>query len=160
MAQSGSFGVNYTKSFGTDPSIPLAKLLDKGSNKLGEWVFIKASGTISQYAFVAIDEAGTAVALTTTNAGTGEGLVGVAQVALATTEFGWVWVGGAGAGGGVIKGLVAASYAANAALNTTATAGVADDASTTLIKNVIGTTTDSGSGSAIVLFSTNVLTCK
>jgi hypothetical protein len=98
--------------------------------------------------------------LTTTNAGTGEGTVGVVQVALAANEFGFAWIGGAAGGGGVIKGKVAASYAANAALYTTATAGVADDAATTLIKNVVGLTTDSGSGSAVALYSSNFLTVK
>lgn len=160
MSQVGSFGVNYKKDFGLDPAVVEFKLGDVASNRLGSFVYIKATAAIDQYAFVAIDESGNATMLTTTNAGTGEGTVGVVQVALSTNEFGFAWIGGAAGGGGVIRGKVAASYAANAALNTTATAGVADDASTTIIKNVVGLTTDSGSGSAVVLYSSNFLTVK
>jgi hypothetical protein len=160
MSQVGSFGVNYKKDFGLDPAVIEFRLGDVASNRLGSFVYIKASAAIDQYAFVAIDENGNATMLTTTNAGTGEGTVGVVQVALSTNEFGFAWIGGAAGGGGVIRGKVAASYVANAALNTTATAGVADDASTTIIKNVVGLTTDSGSGSAVALYSSNFLTVK
>jgi hypothetical protein len=161
MSQVGSFGVNYKKDFGLDPAVIEFRLGDVASNRLGSFVYIKASAAIDQYAFVAIDENGNAAMLTTTNAGTGEGTVGVVQVALSAHEFGFAWIGGAAGGGnGVIKGKVAASYVANAALYTTATAGVADDAVTTLIKNVVGLTTDSGSGSAVALYSSNFLTVK
>jgi len=85
-------------------------------------------------------------------------LVGVAQVALADNEYAWVWIGGVSAGGttAAIKGKAAASYAAKANLNTTATAGVADDASTTLIKNVVGLETLTGAGT-VNLFATDHL---
>ena len=58
-------------------------------------------------------------------------------------------VGGGGVGSG-IKVKAAASYAADANLQTTATAGVVDDASTTLIKNVVGLTTLVGAGTVEV----------
>jgi hypothetical protein len=160
MSQIGSFGVNYKKDFGLDPAVIEFRLGDVASNRLGSFVYIKAASAIDQYAFVTIDENGSVAMLTTTNAGTGEGTVGVVQVALSANEFGFAWIGGAAGGGGVIKGKVAASYVANALLYTTATAGVADDAATTLIKNVVGLTTDSGSGSAVVLYSSNFLTVK
>jgi hypothetical protein len=67
-------------------------------------------------------------------------MVGVAQVAALDNEYLWVWIGGP-MGGGVgkgIRGKVAAGFVAKANLNTTATAGVADDASTTLIKGGVG----------------------
>jgi hypothetical protein len=160
MSQSGSFGVNGNKSYGTDPAIPVAKLLDRGSNRLGDWVFVKATAAIDQYAWCIVDESGNATMATTTNVNAGEGQIAVAQIALAINEFGWLWIGGEAAGGGVIKGKMAASYVANAAVNTTATAGVADDASTTVIRHVVGTTTDGGSGSAIVLYASGILTSK
>lgn len=161
MSQVGSFGVNYKKDFGLDPAVIEFRLGDVASNRLGSFVYIKAASAIDQYAFVTIDESGNAAMLTTTNAGTGEGTVGVVQVALSANEFGFAWIGGAAGGGGVIKGKVAASYVANAALYTTAaTPGVADDAVTTLIKNVVGLTTDAGSGSAVALYSSNFLTVK
>lgn len=149
MSFSASFGVNYLKTFTTDNNLSLpAKINDRGSSKVGEFVFVQADGTIAQYAFVKISDDGQAVELTTTNAGSNSLQVGVAQVAAADNEYLWVWVGGYD-GGGVgtgIKGKCAASYAADANLNTTATAGVADDASTTLIKNVVGLTTLTGAG--------------
>lgn len=112
-------------------------------------MFVQADGAVAQYAFVKISDDGQADELTTTNAGSNNLQVGVAQVAAADNEYLWVWIGGVG-GGGVgsgIKGKCAASYAADANLNTTATDGVADDASTTKIQNVVGLTTLTGAGS-------------
>ena len=139
MARSGSFGVNYKKSFGTDPAVVEHKLGDIGSDTDGEWMFVKASASIAQYAFVLISDA--FLATETSGASSIVQHVGVAQAALAANEFGWVWIGGP-AGGGVgkgIRGKIAASYVANTPLLTTATSGVADDAGSTTIKNVSGT---------------------
>lgn len=139
MARSGSFGINYKKSFGTDPAVVEHKLGDIGSDTDGEWMFVKASASIAQYAFVLISDA--FLATETSGASSIVQHVGVAQAALAANEFGWVWIGGP-AGGGVgkgIRGKIAASYVANTPLLTTATSGVADDAGSTTIKNVSGT---------------------
>lgn len=148
MARSGSFGINYKKSYGTDPSIVEAKLGDLGTDTDGEWVYVKASAAVAQYAFVVITKDNTVAELTTTNAGSNSLQVGVAQIALAANEYGWVWIGGpmGGGTGKGIKGKIAASYVAEANLYTTATAGVADDAATTLIKNVVGLTATVGAG--------------
>lgn len=159
MSGSGSFGVNYTRSFDSSvvPSLP-ATIGATGSSPEGVFMFVQADGAIAQYAFVKISDDGQAVELTTTNAGSNNLQVGVAQVAAADNEYLWVWVGGVG-GGGVgsgIKGKAAASYAADANLNTTATAGVADDASTTKIQNVVGLTTLVGAGT-VELKSTGYL---
>jgi len=146
MSFSGSFGVNYKKTWdGTTIPLP-AKLTTLGSLPEGEFVFVQADGAIDQYAFVKIEADGQAAMLTTTNAGSNVLLVGVAQVAFADNEYGWVWVGGVNGGGvGVgIKGKVAASYVAKNNLNTTATAGVADDASTTKIAYVVGLAATTG----------------
>jgi hypothetical protein len=159
MSRSGSFGVNYKKVWdGTTIPLP-AKVTDLGSCPEGEFLFVQADGAISQYAFVVISDDGQAAQATTTNAGSNNLQIGVAQVAAADNEYLWVWIGGAG-GGGVgtgIKGKCAASYAADANLNTTATAGVADDASTTKIANVVGLTTLTGAGT-VELKSTGYLT--
>lgn len=157
MSASGSFGINPGKAYPETPAITLHKVLDRASDRKGHWLFVQANGAIAQYAWCVIDEAGQAAELTTSNA---EAMVGVAQVALADNEYGWLWVGGPGGGDGTIKGKLAASYVANAAVNTTATAGVCDDASTTAVKNVVGTTTDGGSGSSIVLYSSGFLSTK
>ena len=157
MARSGSFGVNYKKSFGTDPAIVEAKLGDIGSDTDGEWMYVKAGAAVAQYAFVLISD--TFVATETSGASTIVQHVGVAQFALATNEFAWVWIGGP-AGGGVgkgIKGKIAASYVVNTPLLTTATSGVADDAGSTTIKNVSATTATTGAAN-VELKSTGYLT--
>ena len=157
MARSGSFGVNYKKSFGTDPAIVEAKLGDLGTDTDGEWMYVKASAAVAQYAFVLITD--TFTSAETSGASTIVQHVGVAQNALLTNEFAWVWIGGA-AGGGVgkgIKGKIAASYVVNTPLLTTAAAGVADDAGSTTIKNVSATTATVGAAS-VELKSTGYLT--
>ena len=158
MSQVGSFGVNHLKVWdGT--SIPLpAKVGTVGSSPEGEFVFVQADGAIDQYAFVKIENDGQAAMLTTTNAGSQNLAVGVAQKAAADNEYLWVWIGGvmAGGTGSGIKGKAAASYAAKANLNTTATAGVADDASTTKIAYVVGLETLTGAGT-VTLFATGHL---
>ena len=144
MSQSGSFGVNYKTTWSlsaTSPYLSLpATLRAVGSAPEGEFVFVQADGAIDQYAFVKIEQDGQAAMLTTTNAGSQGLLVGVAQVAFADNEYGWVWVGGLNGGGTGkgIRGKVAANYVAKNNLNTTATAGVADDTSTTKIAYVVG----------------------
>jgi hypothetical protein len=155
MSQSGSFGVDYKRTFVQSNNLALpATLGTVGSSPEGEFVFVQAGAAIDQYAFVKIENDGQAEMLTTTNAGSQGLLVGVAQVAVADNEYFWVWVGGlagGGAGSG-IKGKAAASYAAKANLNTTATAGVADDASTTKIAYVVGLETLTGADT-VTLFS-------
>lgn len=140
MSTVGSFGVNYKKTWdGLSSPLP-AKVGSVGSIVEGEFLFVQADGAIDQYGFVKIEADGQAAMLTTTNAGSNCLQIGVAQVAFANDEYGWVWIGGVN-GGGVgsgIKGKVAANFVAKANLNTTATAGVADDASTTKIANGVG----------------------
>ena len=158
MSGSGSFGVNYKKSYGTDPAMMPAVVGDIGSCPEGMFVFVQANGAIAQYAFVTIANDGQAAELTTTTAGSNNLMIGVAQVALADNEYAWVWVGGP-RGGGVgsgIKGKVAANYVALNNLQTTATAGVADDASTKLISYVVGVASTTPAA-AVELFSTAVM---
>jgi hypothetical protein len=150
MSITGSFGVNYKTTYSLSATssylnLP-AKVTTVGSSPEGEFVFVQADGAIDQYAFVKIEADGQAAMLTTTNAGSQGLLVGVAQVAFADNEYGWVWVGGLNGGGAGkgIRGKVAASYVAKNNLNTTATAGVADDASTTKIAYVVGLAATTG----------------
>lgn len=158
MSQSGSFGVNYKRTFtGTEAPLP-AKVGSVGSSTEGEFVFVQANGAIAQYAWVTIAADGQSAELTTTTAGSNGLLIGVAQVAFADNEYGWVWVGGlrgGGAGNG-IKGKVLTGYVAGNNLFTTATAGAADDASTTKISYVVGLSNTSGT-QAIELVSTGHL---
>ena len=158
MSQSGSFGVNYKKSYGTDPAMMPANVGDMGSCPDGAFVFVQANGAIAQYAWVTVASDGQAAELTTTTAGSNNLMIGVAQVALADNEYAWVWVGGnrGGGSGKGIKGKVAASYVALSNLQTTATAGVADDASTKTINYVVGLTSTTPAA-AVELLSTAVI---
>lgn len=158
MSQVGSFGVNYKKTFtGTDAPLP-AQVGAVGSLVEGEFVFVQADGAIDQYGFVKIEADGQAAMLTTTNAGSQNLLVGVAQVAAADNEYFWVWVGGirGGGTGKGIKGKILTGYVAKNNLFTTATAGVADDTSTTKISYVVGLANTSGT-QAVELASTGHL---
>ncbi len=158
MSGSGSFGVNYTKIW-DGSTIPLpAKVTDIGHSPEGTFMFVQADGAIDQYAFVVITNAGQADMMTTTTATSGNLLVGIAQVAAADNEYLWVFVGGVGGGGtgSGIKGKYI-NYTALANTNTTATDGVADDASTTLVKNVVGLTTVAGTATAVEVATTNIM---
>lgn len=158
MSGSGSFGVNYKRTFDSSvvPSLP-AKLMDLGSCPEGQFLFVQADGAINQYDFVIITAAGQASSVTQTNDGTVLIQGGVAQVAALDNEYLWVWVGGV-AGGGVgtgIKGKVAAGCVGGAAIYTTATAGVADDDSTApavKFANVVTTVTTTPAA-AVELYS-------
>ena len=155
MSVSGSFGVNSTRTYTSAyPGGLPAKLLDRGSDKTGDWLFVQASAAIAQYASVGVNGSGAAAELTTTTYAA-SAAIGFAQVAVASGEYFWLWVGGVGGGGsGVgIRGKVAASYVAFALMNTTATAGVVDDAATKILGGVVGITTDGGAGSAVELQS-------
>lgn len=157
MARSGSFGANSKRVWSVSdyPNLP-AKVGDIGSDTDGEYMFVRASAAVAQYAFVLITD--TFTAAETSGASTIVQHVGVAQVAAATNEYLWVWIGGP-AGGGVgkgIRGKIAASYAINTPLLTTATAGVADDAGSTTIKNVSGTAATTGAAN-VELKSTGYL---
>lgn len=157
MALTGSYGVNSTKTWTTDSANGLpAKLKDIASDKRGKWMFVLASAAIAQYAAVGIDGSGNAAELTTTTYASSAAF-GFAQVAIASGSYGWVWVGEGGGTGSGIKGKVAASYAAFAVINTTATAGVVDDAATKILGGVVGLTTDGGSGSSVELMAAAVI---
>lgn len=156
MGQS-SFGINYKKTYTTtDVALP-AGLLQRGTNNKGEFIFVLAGGTIAQYAAVGVTGAGTATELTTTTYAA-SAVVGFAQTAVASGEYFWLWVGCGGGTGKGIYGKVAASYVAYAAINTTAVAGVVDDAATKVLGGVNGLTTDGGSGSSVELMASGPIT--
>jgi hypothetical protein len=157
MSQSGSFGVNYTRSYtSTYPGGLPAAPLDRGSNRDGEFVFIKATAAIAQYAWVGIDGEGDAAELTTTTYAS-SCAIGVAQVAIASGEYGWVFVGKGGGTGSGIKGLFSANYAAFAVVNSTATAGVADDAATKVLGGVVGLTLVGGVQASAELYAAGLI---
>lgn len=128
-------------------------LLAEGRNSKGVWVYVQASGAVAQYSAVKIDNDGQAAELTTAISGTEPTAVGIAQVALADNEYGWVWAGEGGGSGKGIKVTVLADCAAGAKIYTTTTAGSVDDTATDLIQGLTTLTTDGGSGSAVEVYS-------
>ena len=118
------------------------------ANDGSEWMYVQAdsAGVTGAGYVVLIDEDYAADMIETTNSATGFGqFVGVAAVAFTASYYGWVQISG------VASIRVAASAAANVALNTTATAGVLDDDATVgaeVVNGAVLTTADGGSGSA------------
>lgn len=84
-----------------------------------EWVFVQAGAAITAYSVVAVDTAYTANPISSGNA-SAPVMVGVAAVAIASGEYGWVQQRGP------CTIQVVASAAKNAALRTTLTGGALD----------------------------------
>ena len=59
------------------------------------WIYVKAAEAITQYAALAITSAHQASQITTTNAALAR-YVGIAQVAFASADYGWVAIDGSG----------------------------------------------------------------
>jgi len=95
------------------------------------WVYVQASGAITAYDWVAIEENFQAVAGTTALADVGH-KVGFAQFLFADNDYGFVAIEGSN-----IQCRVGISCAADINLYTTSTAGVLDDA-TTSVTNIVG----------------------
>jgi hypothetical protein len=130
---------------------PSASLTDGTSFGLGdrfttqdgrEYVYVQANGAVTGAGYVVVvDEDYQAALLSTSNDARGD-LVAIAPAAFADNDYGWVQVKGPC----VIR--VAASCAANARVNTTATAGQVDDDGTTGAFEILGavlTTANGGS---------------
>lgn len=119
---SGVIGVNLTRYDSTPQLNPGTIVnLDDG----GQAMYVKAStSALSTYAAVAITQNGIATMLTTTNGATTP-RVGFAQTSIATSNYGWVQLGGQ------MRVNVAANCASSVPLFTTSTAGVLDDATVT-----------------------------
>lgn len=107
---------------------------DRNTDSSGnDWIFVKASAAIAQYDVVTVDStySTTVAPLSTSNDGRGN-IVGVAPVAFASGDYGWLQVKGP------CTMNVLASCAANVRLNTTATAGSLDDDGTATSMQVQG----------------------
>jgi hypothetical protein len=84
------------------------------------WMYVQAAAAVAAGEWVAVNPAGSAALLTKALADAGR-KIGVAQVAFASGDFGWVLIKGVG----IARGL--ANYVADAAAYTSATAGAVDD---------------------------------
>ncbi len=124
---SSLIGVNLTRT-DTTALFPLGSLVNLSDG--GQAMYVKAStSALSTYGACIIGANGVAMMLTTTNAaaspGGAGGRVGFAQVSIATSNYGWLQLGG--------QPMVnlASACAPNVPLFTTSTAGVLDDATVT-----------------------------
>lgn len=115
----------------TDAEHTLGFVVDGNDNT--RWVYVQASGAINQYDFVTLDENFQATALADAGGAAGH-VLGVAQVAFADNDYGFVAIEGTN-----IKGNFKASCAAdNESLYTNTTSGHLDDASTADAILVVG----------------------
>ncbi len=114
------------------------------------YTYVQASGALSQYDAVIIDEAGQAVtASLTTSASAFGDRVGVIAVDFADNDYGWAQVYG------VATVNVLANCAANAVLNTTGTAGQLDDdqgVGSEDVDGIVLTTAAGGSAASVAAF--------
>jgi len=111
------------------------------------WQYVHANGSIAQYNLVTLDADFEAADGTTTTSGARPTRCGIAQVAFANDEYGWVVIGPFPESAG-FKVNAAALCAANVKLYTTATDGVVDDSATDLVAGLVLTETLVGAGSA------------
>ena len=157
-----SYPANFTmlkRGYGvTDPAhvvqkYPIGATFLDEAGSVYEYVKTASAVTIPVSGMVIIPAAG-AVAITTTNAGTYAGCrCGIAMVAVTaiTSTVQYLWVLTKTGAGKTTSLSLAASCAQYKKLYTTATAGVLDDASTTLVNNVVlGTTITSAAVSTNV----------
>lgn len=156
MANFGGFGLQTGI---THTTAKQANLLDRKGNSKGTWIYVQAAGAIDQYGIVKVDNDGQAAMLTTTISGAEPTLCGVAQVAFADNDYGWVWIGEGGGSGMGIKVLAATLCATDVKLYTHATAGIVDDTATDLIQGLTLVSTNAAGGTvATECFSPSILT--
>ena len=126
-ATDGNIGAKFDSVYTSvvdGKSHALGTILD--ANDGSKYMLVQAGATITKSDCVAITALGTAIAITTELATTGQP-IGLAPVAAASAEFFWARVGGRMTGATV---RVASGCAASVALYTSATAGVLDDSVT------------------------------
>lgn len=124
---SGLLGVNFTETPSTnDRGFALGTKVTGPDGQ--EYTYVQAAEAITQYDFVGIDENFKASKLTKDIADDGW-IIGVAQVAFAASDYGWI-----ATKGGNLTGFVLASCAADVPLYTSGTAGKLDDSSTSQTK--------------------------
>lgn len=122
-------GERYTET-STTKLFTLGAIAWDDAGNAWQYVQCNSSTAVAVYDAVKVDDDFTIASLTTTISGSEPTAVGVAQIAFATSEYGWVLRMG--------KGTVnaAASCAQDVKLYTTGTAGVVDDSATDLISGL------------------------
>jgi len=137
FSTSGALGVDFDERIaGTGTSLNQSNQFALGTIERGAdgtmWMYVHASGAITLYDCVAIDENYEAAAITTALAQAGH-QVGFAQAAFSDNDFGWVAICGSN-----IRVRAAAACAPDILLYTSATAGVLDDDGTSTREGIVG----------------------
>ena len=123
ISASSVIGVNLSR-MDSSALFPLGMIVNLTDG--GQAMYVKASASaLSTFAACSINKAGVATMLTTSNAPNSPA-VGFAQISIATSDFGWVRLGG------TCLVNLASQCAPNVPLFATSTAGVLDDATSTL----------------------------
>ena len=150
VIHTGMLGVEIANAEATDKyGLALGSLVQGTDGN--EYMYVKSAAAITQYHAVGIDENCSAASLTKAMADDGY-RGGFSQVAFAGTNYyGWVATRGAN-----INCYVGASCAADAALYTSATAGVLDDdsSSQTKIDGVVAVAAGATAASAVEIIAT------
>jgi len=137
-------GIAFDKTFTArerSPRFPPFRLGQRMEGEDGkEYVYVQADGAITGAGYVAvIDENGQAAMATNTTAVYGQ-QIGVASVAFADDEYGWLQVFG------TANIRVAASCAANVPITSTTTGGQLDDAAGAGTKTITGAVLTTANG--------------
>lgn len=146
------FGIDLTET-STTPRATLGRTHTTEANVV--YQYVKASSAIAQYAYAKISGDGNFTAAegtTTLLPNTEPAMVGCAQVAIASGSYGWV------VRKGLHTGKFAASCVQDVKIYTTGTAGVVDDAATTLINGLKLLTTITSATSALAMASCEMTT--
>lgn len=136
-------GVNFE---GTTTSAKFALGEKCFDSKGGSWVYVQANGAIAINDAVKVDKDFQASKLTTAVSGAEPTDVGIAQVAFANDEYGWVFEGPGGGDGSGIKVNALTLCATDVKLYTTATDGAVDDTATDLIQGLMLCSTNATGG--------------
>lgn len=136
----------------TDKTFALGTIVcgtDSSGSYSAEYMYVRADAAITQYDAVKIDDDYECTPLTTAISGAEPTGVGVAQVAFADTEYGWVVVSGSG----TVNCISAGGAAADVKMYTTTTAGQLDDVATDLVQGLKLTAAESGGTAAFFAVS-------
>lgn len=129
----------------------------------GHWEYVKANEAITVYSVVHISAAATPLIEMTeiTDMNTGAKKLGVAQVAFAQNEYGWVWRGPGGGTGRGIKVRSANQTAGALSFPLAGTPGAIDDANVDegVIAGLVTLTTTTTEAN-VECFATTMLSCN
>lgn len=159
MSFAGPHGANYQR---VDSTQQFAQLDTYEEKRLGSFTYVKAASAIAQYDLVVINPDGTAASATTALTGasgtpTQEVALGIAQTAIPSGSWGWVFRKGGGTGLGIQVNTTATTTQYSFVYSTT-TAGQVSNTSTSSNK-IVGlqpTVAHTGAGS-VEVYATDFL---